>query len=835
MSPTLPTHHSPTATSPIAALSTERSTKNSAFFRTVANLGIQTAEALEHAHQMGVVHRDIKPGNLLLDTRGNLWVTDFGLAQFQTGVELTMTGDLVGTLRYMSPEQALANRVVIDHRTDIYSLGVTLYELLTLEPAVSGKDRQELLRQIAFEDPRPLRRVNKSIPEELETIVLKAMEKNAVERYATAAEMAEDLRSFLRHEPIRAKKPTLLQRAGKWSRRHPAVVRSAMVVALLIAAGSAVSAGLIWQEKNRTGLALKAEAAERDRAEEERRVAQEREAETKAVLDFVENKIFAAARPEGHEGGLGHEVKLRKAIEAALPFVDKSFTDQPLIEARLRLSIGLAFMDLGDHRTAEKLFERARDLYSQNRGSEALETLNAMHTLARSYYNLGWNAEAAKLIEETLAQRRAKPGPDHRDTLASMALRAINQPLAEGVKLCEQTLALRKAKLGPHDPDTLMSMQQLANFYQGLGRQAEAMTVREQTLALQKAELGPDHPNTLGSMHNLAVSYSVLGRHADALKLFQKAWELQKAKLGPDHPSTLLTMSAVASTYYQLGRHAEARMLHEETLILMQAKLGPDHPNTLRTMMSVAWYCVHAGRTAEADKLCEEALALIKAKPSLAHRSTLMEMCATTRAYFSKGGYTESVRLAAEALAIQRATIGPDDADTLLVMRDEAYGYYAIGRHAEALKLAEETLTRYTAKLGPERVETLHAMSNLARIYEGVGRHAEAAKLSQRVDETYEKIKGSVAPDGFVNIACLRALAPAALRTTDPTPAGAALAEAEADQAMVWLTRAVDAGFIDVESIKKNDELKALRGREDFKKLVAELEAKAKARKKSEK
>jgi serine/threonine protein kinase len=218
-----------------AALMTEGPPGGPAYHRWAAGLGVQAAEALDYAHQMGIVHRDVKPANLLVDGRGDVWVTDFGLAQFRLGdAGLTLTGDLVGTLRYMSPEQALAKRVGIDHRTDIYSLGVTLYELLALRPAFTGSDRQELLRQIASEEPTRLRRRDRSIPAELETIVLKAMEKNPQERYATAGELADDLRRFLEDRPIRARPARPLQRARRWARRHRPVVWSAAVAALAI-------------------------------------------------------------------------------------------------------------------------------------------------------------------------------------------------------------------------------------------------------------------------------------------------------------------------------------------------------------------------------------------------------------------------------------------------------------------------------------------------------------------------------------------------------------------------------------------------------------------------
>ncbi len=201
-------------------------------FRSAAKLGIQAAEALQHAHDLGVLHRDIKPGNLMLDADAQLHITDFGLARIEADAGVTMTGDILGTLRYMSPEQALAKRVVIDQRSDIYSLGVTLYELLTLQPAFSGNDRQSLLQQIAFEEPKLPTRINRAIPRELETIVMKAIAKNPRERYATAQELADDLGRYLDDMPIQAKRPSLLQRTNKWTHRNKTFVRTAVAHAI---------------------------------------------------------------------------------------------------------------------------------------------------------------------------------------------------------------------------------------------------------------------------------------------------------------------------------------------------------------------------------------------------------------------------------------------------------------------------------------------------------------------------------------------------------------------------------------------------------------------------
>jgi serine/threonine protein kinase/Flp pilus assembly protein TadD len=318
------------STTPQAALSTEGGVYNQEYMRAVARLGVQAAEALDYAHQLGVVHRDVKPGNLMVDGRGQLWVTDFGLAQLSEGGQsLTLTGDLVGTVRYMSPEQALAQRVVIDHRTDVYSLGATLYELLTLRPVFGGDSREELLRQIAFEEPRPLRKLNRAIPAELETIVLKALEKNPAERYATAQELADDLHRFLEDKPILARRPSLVQRARKWARRHRTVVgavSAVLLVAAVLGAGS-----WLWWEQKRAGAEGEARAALREAAA---LLEQERWPEA----------LSAARRAEGVLAGVGADPALWREARTLIEDVEMA---QRLQEASLEVIAASEDGDLG--------------------------------------------------------------------------------------------------------------------------------------------------------------------------------------------------------------------------------------------------------------------------------------------------------------------------------------------------------------------------------------------------------------------------------------------------------------------------------------------------------
>jgi serine/threonine protein kinase/tetratricopeptide (TPR) repeat protein len=419
-------------TTPEAGISTERSTRSPRYFRTTAQLGVQAAEALEHAHEMGVVHRDIKPANLLVDGRGHLWVTDFGLAHCQSQVGLTMSGDLVGTLRYMSPEQALAQRVMIDHRTDIYSIGATLYELLTLEPAFGGRDRQELLRQIAFEEPRLPKCANTAIPPDLETIVLKAMSKNPDERYSSAQDLADDLRRFLKDEPILAKRPTLAQRARKWTRRHQTSVMTGIVTAfgiLVVAVGA-----LLGQNARLTKARDDARAAELH--------AREAEAEARATADFLTSDMLALA-PEGVAAATNVTIPpgqrlatpfewlyavratnltITEALDAAVPEVDRLLGQQPRVEAAVRHVMGTVYRFLGQPEKARLHLEQAVALRRRELGEEHLSTLNSQHNLCNVLHAQGELDAAETLCRQVLESRRKNLPPGDIHIASSCAL-----------------------------------------------------------------------------------------------------------------------------------------------------------------------------------------------------------------------------------------------------------------------------------------------------------------------------------------------------------------------------------------------------------------------------
>jgi serine/threonine protein kinase len=344
-----------TPTRPSTPLVTQHSARSPAFFRSVARLGLQAAAALDCAHEEGVIHRDIKPGNLLLDAAGHLWVADFGLARCRAEPGLTGTGDVVGTLRYMSPEQALAKRGLIDHRSDIYSLGATLYEALTLRPPYPGRDREELLHQIAATEPPAPRRVNGLIPVALETVLLKAMAREPQGRYATARQLAEDLQRFVDGRPVLASRVGWGERAARWAWRHRRAVSAAATLLVLVVTGLAAATVLIWQARGQAEAALERARSQQAEAQVQRRRA---EANFHKALDGATRILLQLDDRPGAPPLQGE--RLRAAlVEQGLQFF-QNFIDEQSADPAVRRESAEAYGFMADVYCSQRNCDQAQ-------------------------------------------------------------------------------------------------------------------------------------------------------------------------------------------------------------------------------------------------------------------------------------------------------------------------------------------------------------------------------------------------------------------------------------------------------------------------------------------
>jgi serine/threonine protein kinase/tetratricopeptide (TPR) repeat protein len=617
-------------------------------------LFVPVCQAIQHAHQKGIIHRDVKPSNVLVtlvDGRPVPRVIDFGIAkatdqQLTERTLFTQHGAIVGTPEYMSPEQAEAIAQDVDTRTDIYSLGVLLYELLTGTTPLGRSQLQqagylEILRRVREEEPLwPSKRLSGSgealasiaarrhseparltrlVRGDLDWIVMKALEKDRSRRYETASGLAGDVRRHLEGDPVEAGPPSAVYRLGKFVRRHRAALATAGAFAAVLIAATALSAWqaiLAREQRDRAFAAENKARTSQVKAEEEGARARKSAKESRAVLGFFLNRVVAAARPGGQAGGQGHDVTLRAALDAAARGIASDFAAQPEVEAAVRKTLGESYFFLGDAAKAVEQLERARTLGGAGIGDHHPESLELLVNLATAYGGAGRSGDAIRLGQETLELCKAKLGPDHPTTLQSLSSVAEMYRDAgrveDSIRLGEEALRLRRATLGPDHPDTLFSLNYLALAYMDAGRTDDAIRLNEEALRLRRATLGPDHPDTLQSLHNMASFYHDVGRIDDAIRLNEEAIKLKKAKLGPDHPETIMAMGNLAMDYHDAGRKGDAIKVQEEVLAMRKAKLGREHPTTIRTMNDLASIYLNEKRWAEAEATARECLELRK-------------------------------------------------------------------------------------------------------------------------------------------------------------------------------------------------------------------------------
>jgi serine/threonine protein kinase len=763
-------------------------------------LFVPVCQAIQHAHQKGIIHRDIKPSNVLIalyDDKPVVKVIDFGVAKATGGTLTARTldtgfGAVLGTPQYMSPEQATFNNLDIDTRSDVYGLGVLLYELLTGSPPFSKKELEkkgllEMLRVVREEEPpRPStklstadalptlsanrgtepRKLTSLLRNELDWIVMKALEKDRTRRYETASGFAADVQRYLAGEPVLAHPPSTAYRLRKFVRRNRAQGLAASLV-LLALVGGVLGTTLGMVQANQAAEAersardeavkqqrlaeqaadqeRKAKEREADRAEGERQAkiregeradgelkakveAQVKRQEAERNLAFAKKgneilgSVFAGLDPKQiAESGRPLQDILRENLSKAVMELEGSAIGDPLEVAKMQNTLGWSLLGLGEAALAVEVFQKALDTRKAELGPDHPDTLHSMHNLAMAYRDSGQLVKAVPLFEDTLEKCKDKLGPDDPRTLVTTSHMAqaylASGQLAKAVPLLEETLEKRKATLGPDHPDTLTSMGDLAAAYRERGQLAKAVPLFEESLEKHKAKLGPDHPYTLSTMNSLAVAYRVSGQLAKAVPLLEEALDKRKATLGPDHPHTLNTMSNLAVAYRVSGQVAKAVPLLEETLEKQKTKLGPDHPDTLTSMNSLALAYQANGQMAKAVPLLEETLEKRKAKLGNDHPTTLYSMNILASAYRASGQLAKALPLFEETLEKRKTKLGPDHPDTLQSMNNLALAYKDSGQLGKAIPLYEETLEKAKGKLGPDHPDTLLSMGNLGQAY----------------------------------------------------------------------------------------------------------------------
>jgi tetratricopeptide (TPR) repeat protein len=764
----------------------DEATPANASARTLALRGllgrfVDACQAVEYAHSRGVLHRDLKPANVMLGDYGETLVVDWGLAKILSSNDGATAADgdgrqeigaRVGTLRYMSPEQAAGEVDKLGPATDVFALGATLYHLLTGQAMYTAATKEELLRKVAAADFVPPRSLRDDIPRPLEAICLRAVAASPSSRYSSARALLEDIESFLADEPVAAYREPIVARARRWARKRPGLVSGTLATAAVTLVALTVGTVVLGQKNSQLAQANASEKNQRERAErgektallneqkarQQERIAKQNEAKAReeeaiatAVKNFLLNDLLALAEPD-MQAGAGiqvdpelkvqdlfrraskrlHEqfppespvaVALDPLVSQSVPSeltvrdftlrasdkIDGRFQKQPQVEHDVRLAIALAQRAVGEFARSIVHLERCRALVVELRGSEDPATFSSMNNLAVGYQIAGRSSEAVPLLEETLR--------------------------------------LRKTHLGPHHPETLSSLNNLANTFREVGRLKEALPLLKEALALRREHLGPDHEDTISSMENLASGYLKADQLREAVPLYVNVLEQREAKLGADHPDTLRAVVNLAMAYRLVGRFPAAVAMLEGGVKRMQSQLGADHPTTLSAMISLANAYQDVGRTAAATPLFESVLELRQKKLGPEHPLTLNSMRSLGIVYRRTNRPADALPLFEKALAVRLKQQGKENPDTLVEMSKVGDALADLGRAEEAIPLYQEALEQLRTVVGPEHAYTLLVTSNLAIEYRNAGRLADALPLLERVLEAKQKKQGLEHPD----------------------------------------------------------------------------------------
>ncbi len=643
-------------------------------------------DAVHHAHQKGVIHRDLKPGNILVDETGQPKILDFGVARVadpdaQVTTLATQAGQIVGTLGYMSPEQVKGGAVDVDIRTDVYALGAILYELLAQRPplAVTGKSLPEAARVIAEEEPAALRTMCSGVGSDLEAIVAKALEKDKTRRYESAAALADDLRRYLADQPVVARPATTWYQLRKFARRNRVLVAGVAATALALVAG-AIGTGTQARQALRERDA--AQAAERVAAEH--RVEAERQAAiARAVNEFLTEDLLAKGKP----GQLGRDATIRAALDAASKRIEGRFVEAPLVEAGVRFAIGDAYYALGEYAPAKEHLEAALALQEQQGRADHEDTLRTRSRLGLVYLSTARYAEAEAQLERAAAGRAKLWGEDDGQTLSTVNHLAVLylrcDRLEEAERTLRRVLELNARKRTDDSENALAALSNLAGLYERQERYAEAEPLYLRVLEIERRRGGSDTPELLAAQQELGVLYARTQRHDEATRLLKDTLAAQRRVLGDEHPRTLSTLSNLALVHKNAGQPEAAEALLREVLETKERVVGADHPNTLNTAIGLARLYVDQQRYAEAEPLAERVVAA-RRRVQPRHTATATAIGTLAQVYLGLGRVDEAERYACEAYERLLVTRGPAHSDTQASQALLADVYAAQGDVAQA-------------------------------------------------------------------------------------------------------------------------------------------------------
>jgi serine/threonine protein kinase/Tfp pilus assembly protein PilF len=690
------------------------------------DLFIQVCRALQHAHQKGVIHRDIKSTNVLVTSQDGMptpKIIDFGIAKatdpqgLTEQTSLTTLGQFVGTLAYASPEQAGQNEGGIDTRSDIYSLGVLLYELLTGRLPFDQKELleagvEEMRRRIRdVEPPKPSTRLStldqgdlkdvatcrhaeppkliNQVRGDLDWIAMKCLEKERGRRYATADALAEDLLRHLNNEPVLAVAPSVFYRMTKFAVRHRAALTVASAVLLLLVAAVVVS----------TLLLVRTTRAER---------------QARSAIKFLQDAL-GGVRPSR---ALGRDTKmLREILDRTAPAIANGLKDQPELEADLRSTIGGVYRELGEYEKAVNMHQRALALRKRIFGEEHPAVADSLNDLGIAFYRQSNFAEA-----ET----------NH--------LRA---------------LALRKKLYGGQHPKVAESLNNLANVLRDRGRLVEAETMFRNALAMRRSLFGIDNDETAESLDNLGAILSLQNKFDEAEKFQREALETTKRKVGNEHPDVATSLNNLADTLMAEGTTEESKAAALEALAMRRRLLGKEHPDIAFSLFQLAAIQMKQGDLVAAESTQREALAMQRKLLGNDHLEVAGSLNNLTGILINEGKLDEAETYQREALGIQKKHLGAEHQDIAGSLDNLAVILKARGRLSDAENMEREVLAMRLKLLGSEHVDIALSFNNLANVLQAENQLTEAESLQKQALNLRKKLLGPVHPDVAISLAGL--------------------------------------------------------------------------------